>query len=368
VGAAKVPLRAVTGLAGGVSGARSGTGIWKGAVDGYRNPSLNVKEAILNSAQARAAAGTGITSILAGRLAAKIDKPKNSAGETREDLEKRITAKAKKDEENRTAAIEKVFKLATQEDWMKKNQGKTIDDYKNHAEDLMKKKAEALMGKEMMNKADSRDAAGRTHYQIMMANAFKDVTDASGKRTVAVNERKATDVMLSALTHHTTGDGKRDLDLTSARGRLEFHSRMKALAKVKVLESSLKTANKAAASKEEVENHIERLKAEIDMIQKLPSVDDINAQIATKGKYDGPGKDKKEIRKINETWDDFESIDRKNPKNTPEKIAKIERAHQKALDDYAEHLEKQKGEIIKIQDRLAAKNKQKEEQKEAPKK
>lgn len=356
VGASKVPLRTITGLTGAaVSGVR-GRGIWNGAKDGFLNPSINTKEALRDMARSQVVNGGIVGEVLginkaAAKLSAKLNDPKNSAEETRKQVDERRVAKAKADEEARYDAIDKTFKALTLDEWKKKNPTKSIDDQKKYLENLMKKRTDALLGRGIVDKIDEkRDSNGdeQSHFDVMKANAIREIKDASGVVTGYKLVESAMHDSIAGIIKYRSGDGagvgsgaidkKRDVLLRSSR----------AAARLKAVSTKTGTSKKDVYSKDNLDNKTKSLEDAIKAIEDLPEEADITPLVtdATGPKiYRGRGDNAKQIRSLNSAIIDY-NLEAGLGRN-PAKMASLKKKYEAEHNKYIEHVKKQKEALVK---------------------
>lgn len=375
IGATKVPLRAVTGLAGGVHSFRKNEGFWKGANDGFSNPGINLKEMAGDVARNQALSGgvrgalgevTGLNKVAAA-LAKKYEDPVNELGETRKKADERRAKSTADYQANLNAAIDKKYKIPTQEEWEKKN-GKIVtdaqaDQFEKHMMDIIEKRADALLGKGVIKNKDEKDPT-KSHLEVLKGKALKreDVIDKTtgaviGKK-VKVSETAVHNSMLTALDYHTTGAGKEVQSITSGKTKLERYRNIKAQARIKAIKTGVEKTKSEGLKKDAAKKQIEVLEKTIEKMQKVQEAtkkDELQRLINTGMLYTGDGDNEKTIVKLNKAIDDM--IHNSDPTKAAALKAKAE-THAKAHQDY---LEKHNELLVKKQNELVRKLKEKEE-------
>lgn len=361
IGAAKHGLtlagRTGVGFAKGLGGEK---GFKEGFSEGFLNPGINSKEWLRDKARTIAANNNNILGDAAAKFANKYNDPKNSAGQTRKQVEEKRVAAATEKEKLRTDAIDKAYKIVGQKEWMKRNSGKTVDDYEKHVVDTMAKRTDALFGK---NAHQLKNKDGKTHIDQMREAAVSRVTDKDGNIQIKFKESAMHDVVESIIKHHTDdGAGVVDKDLQDGKKRFELLGKRRSAARIKAISDKTKRYQSEALTKDsekkQTENQIQKLKDAIDLIENLPDEKAISELIANNNKYTGKGDNEKTIRELNKAIENLE-----DPRNArdPDRAKKAQERVDGAKSDYIKYLGKQKEDLIKKQNVLAEKIKKEAE-------
>lgn len=378
VGAAKVPLRVATGIAGAKTNIAKGEKGWEGFKDGYLNSSIKTKEVFRDMARNQAVNGGAITDLLginraAAKLAVKYDDPKNSAGETKKQADERRSKGAVEDETNMYKAIDKTYKVQTQKDWLKKNPTGTNEDYEEYVVKKMTARTDALLGAGISGKTSTN---GKSHIENLRAATLtrymedkKDeygvvMKDDEGKaikvERVRFNEHAMHKALPDIIEHHTTGAGTEALKI--GKEKFTTFRNIKAKARIKAISDQVKKDKNSTQRKEAVENEIKAIEKAIEKIQDLPPKDKIESFIERKAEYTEKGSNEKTIRDINK------AIIEVNAAGTD--IVRLENAKRKLAEakaSYLDHVEKKSQELVKKQAELARKIKAQEDEANKPK-
>ena len=367
VGATKVPLRAVTGLAGGINGARTRTGFWKGANDGFSNPGINLKEAAGNFARNQAINGgfvgdiTGLNKV-AGRLAKKYEDPKNALGETRKQADSRRTAGSVEKQNNIASAIDKKYKIETYDDWKKTKPYGTADEYEKYAENIMEKRVTGLLGKGVAgmksNYEDPTTGQKLTHLEDLKRQSLTRTVDpTTGEAKVKFSEYDMRSAMDGVLKHKDTLKQitKNKTDLTPFRN-------IRAAAKIKAVTEANGLSQRKVQGKKSTEEATENLKKATEKLRKkieeLPAETDIKSKIkfddaSSKALYTGNGDNEDTVKAINLIVGRYNAA---NSTSSPNQtvLDGIQRELEKAVEDHGEFVDKQKAALIKKEREFAA--------------
>lgn len=317
VGAAKVPLRAVTGIAGGVHSFRNKEGFWKGANDGFSNPGINLKEM---------ASGTlGKAALITGNktLARKSVELTDKAAKSRKEVEENRVKGVKEAQGNLEKISAKEYKIDTQEQWEKKN-GKIddtakADEYEKYVEKQIEKRANASLGKTSDGGSiihrDNKD--GVKHLDAIRSKALtrEETKDASGKVTSVkfkLNNRDIASGLGEVLKYHTTGDGaKVEGAYINKKGMWKPFRTKKAEARIKAVEAALK-AEEGNYSNDQAEKDLDAMiKKTESKLSEIP--DDTTLDKTIKDVLSGSSisidkeilKKHKNLRKLNDLFNEY---------------------------------------------------------------
>lgn len=370
IGAAKLTSSGISGLAGGTLSKIRGKTFREGFDGGA---AITTKEGLRDLARSIAANNSNNwLGSKAAKFADKYKDPTNSAGKTRMDLDKQRTLKAKEDEERIQNAIDAKYKASSQKDWEKTaadkiaegaKVGKTPAElYKDYLTELASSRIDATLGIKGAHKIVGKD--GKTHLETLMEKSVQEVKDEHGNLTgYKMREGAMYNAIQDAIKFHTEGDGaKSGADMTDGKKRLGIHMNKKAAARIKAAGDIIKKKESEAMTKDidkdEAERQIEKIRKQIDYVEKLPDLKTIESSFTSGSVYTGHGDNEKIIRELNKAYD--KTTDPAIARD-PIRLADAEQKLKDKKNEYTKFLDKAKDSLIKQRSNLANKiNKQAE--------
>ncbi|MBC7766540.1 hypothetical protein H7Y21_00905 [Arenimonas sp.] len=341
--------------------------VWKRAKDGFFNPGIETKEAFRDmarktvvSTQGGALDYLGVTS-KAAKIAEKYKDPTNKAGETKKQADARRSSNAVADETRKADAIEQQFKILTGKEWLKKNSGGTLAQYKQYVENKIETRTDAVYGKNIVN---APAANGNTHLENLREAAVveyeEEKRDANGRverdtTGKAIMEKKFKldeYAMRGAMQKMAKEDKVKDL-LKSQKTKFTTFQHIEAEARIKALDTNEKTQRVLAKKKTDdsektrnYENDIPDLKETIEKMELQKG--DVDAAVGAKVQlminpqtdYNG-----KPVRAVNSAIAKLNLERRKGGGADPSKILKLEETLANAHQTYTDHIKKTRSDL-----------------------